>query len=665
MRKMTKFTVVLLALLMVGGMFQPAIHAFSEVKIMSKDITEYEKANVEIFNQNDESLGTLKYEIKGKPIHLPFLRNIEILRVRAEEKTPELLNVKIMVKILNKIDEGIIKVAIMLWDNSVNEDITKETKIVFTRHKWDSNTSNENTGNNYNPIEDDNEQTEETKQKDIPLTPLTPSEPIEPEQKDIPLTPLTPSEPVEPEQKDIPLTPLTPSEPVEPEHKDIPLTPLTPSEPVEPGQKDIPLTPLTPSEPVEPEKPEEPGTETPEEPQDPGKEEPQPEELTDELLKEIIDKVSELLSKNETEKVDEYINSLKLSEEDKNKVNNLINELKEKLKNPKEEPQPEEPQDPGKKESQPEEPQDPGKEEPQDPGKEEPGDNKEQPEEPQEPGTENPGTENPGKEEPQPEEPQEPGDKEQPEEPGDDKEEPQDPGKENPVEPGTVEPGKGEPQPEQPQEPGTEEPEPSQPKEPEEKIVDDPSWDLGKRFNNGAIINKEEFRNEFLRLVNEKRAEVGVAPLKLGKHLEKGSDIRAKEMADHGSMRGGYPTEEDPENKKGKHMRPDGKESFRTAYDYLGNYDSYKGGNLGENILERYRVYPEEDVRKEWIGTSKSLAKKCFDLWAASPGHLRNIVGSQYKTTWVSVATDEVEDYKLFMIAQNVFDVCENDDPLN
>lgn len=608
MRKLTKFTVVLLALLMVGGMFQPAIHAFSEVKIMSKDITEYEKANIEIFNQNNESLGTLEYEIKGKLIHLPFLKNIEILRVIAEEKTPQLLNVKITVKIQNKIDEGIIKVAIMLWDNSVNKEISKETKVVFTQRN-DVNT-NESTEDKNNPKESE---------KDIP------GESAESEQKDIPLTPLTPSEPVEPEQKDIPLTPLTPSEPVEPEHKDIPLTPLTPSEPVEPGQKDIPLTPLTPSEPVEPEKPEEPGTETPEEPQDLGKEEPQPEELTDELLKEIIDKVSELLSKNETEKVDEYINSLKLSEEDKNKVNNLINELKEKLRNPKEEPQPEEPQDPGK---------------------EEPGDNKEQPEEPQEPGKEEPqepGTENPGKEEPQPEEPQEPGT----EEPG--KEEP---GKEEPQEPGKEEPGKEEPQPEEP-------------KDPEEKIVDDPSWDLGKRFNNGAIINKEEFRNEFLRLVNEKRAEVGVAPLKLGKHLEKGSDIRAEEMADHGSMRGGYPTEEDPENKKGKHMRPDGKESFRTAYDYLGNYDSYKGGNLGENILERYRVYPEEDVRREWIGTSKSLAKKCFDLWAASPGHLRNMVGSQYKTTWISVATDEVEDYKLFMIAQNVFDVCENDDPLN
>ena len=245
----------------------------------------------------------------------------------------------------------------------------------------------------------------------------------------------------------------------------------------------------------------------------------------------------------------------------------------------------------------------------------------------------------------------------EPQEPG--KEEP---GKEEPQEPGTEEPGKEEPGKE---EPGKEEPQPEEPKDPEEKIVDDPSWDLGKRFNNGAIINKEEFRNEFLRLVNEKRAEVGVAPLKLGKHLEKGSDIRAKEMADHGSMRGGYPTDEDPENKKGKHMRPDGKESFRTAYDYLGNYGSYKGGNLGENILERYRVYPEEDVRREWIGTSKSLAKKCFDPWAASPGHLRNMVGSQYKTTWISVATDEVEDYKLFMIAQNVFDIEENDDPIN
>lgn len=114
MGKLTKFTVVLLALLMVAGMFQPAIHAFSEVKIMSKDITEYEKANVEIFNQNDESLGTLEYEIKGKPIHLPFLKNIEILRIRAEEVTPELLNVEIKVKIPNKIDEGIIKVAIKL-----------------------------------------------------------------------------------------------------------------------------------------------------------------------------------------------------------------------------------------------------------------------------------------------------------------------------------------------------------------------------------------------------------------------------------------------------------------------------------------------------------------------------------------------------------------------
>ena len=628
MRKLTKFTVVLLALLMVGGMFQPVIHAFSEVKIMSKDITEYEKANIEIFNQNDESLGTLKYEIKGKPIQLPFLKNIEILRIRAEEKTPELLSVKIMVKIQNKIDEGIIKVAIMLWGTSVNEDITKETKVVFT--KWDSNTSNENTGNNYNSLGDDNKQTEETKQKDIPLTPLTPSEPIEPEQKDIPLTPLTPSEPVEPEQKDIPLTPLTPSEPVEPEQSDIPLTPLTPSEPVETDKPDTPLIPLTPSEPVEPEQPlepQDPGKEEPQ-PQEPGKEEPQPQELTDELLKEIIDKVSELLSENKEESIDGYINSLKLSEEDKDKVNNLINELKEKLNKPKEEPQ-----DPGKKEPQPEEPQDPGKEEPQ-----EPGDDKQQPEEPQEPGKEEPqepGTENPGKEEPQPEEPQELGTEE----------------------PGKEEPGK--------EEPGKEEPQPEEPKDPEEKIVDDPSWDLGKRFNNGAIINKEEFRNEFLRLVNEKRAEVGVAPLKLGKHLEKGSDIRAKEMADHGSMRGGYPTEEDPENKKGKHMRPDGKESFRTAYDYLGNYDSYKGGNLGENILERYRVYPDEDVRREWIGTSKSLAKKCFDLWAASPGHLRNMVGSQFKTTWISVATDEVEDYKLFMIAQNVFDVEENDDPLN
>lgn len=333
-------------------------------------------------------------------------------------------------------------------DNSVNGDITKETKVVFTRDKWNSGVPNANIGNPNYPIKDDYEQTEEPKQPDIPLTPLTPSKPVKPEQKDIPLTPLTPSEPVEPEQ------------------------------------------------------PEEPGTETPEEPQP---EEPEQQELTEELLKEIADKVSELISENKEEEIDKYIDSLKLSEEDKDRVNDTINKLKEELKNPKEEPQPEEP------------------------------------------GKEEPGKEEPGKEEPQPEEPQ-------------------------PEEPGKEEPGKEEPQ-------------------PDEHIKED----LGKQFNTRKVINKEEFRNEFLRLINEKRISVGVNPLKLGAHLEKGSELRAKEMADHGSLRGEEPTEEDPKNEKGKHKRPNGEDSFRTAFDYLENYEETKGRNLGENILEKWIVSSDEE----------------------------------------------------------------------
>ena len=557
MRKLTKFTVVLLALLMVGGMFQPAIHAFSEIRVMSKDITEYAKANIEIFNQNKESLGKLEYEIKGKPIYLPFLKKLEILEVIAEEKTSELLNVKITVKMPNKIVEQTIKVAIKLWNNSVNGDITKETKVVFTRDKWNSGVPNANIGNPNYPIKDDYEQTEEPKQPDIPLTPLTPSEPVEPEQKDIPLTPLTPSEPVEPEQPEEPGT-------------------ETPEEPQEPGKEEP--------------QPEEPGTKTPEEPQP---EEPEQQELTEELLKEIADKVSELISENKEEEIDEYIDSLKLSEEDKDRVNNIINKLKEELKNPKEEPQPEEPEDPGKEE--------PGKEEPQ----------------PKEPGKEEPGKEEPGKEEPQPEEPQ-------------------------PEEPGKEEPGKEEPQPDEP-------------------IKED----LGKQFNTGKVINKEEFRDEFLRLINEKRISVGVNPLKLGVHLEKGSELRAKEMADHGSLRGGEPTEDDPKNENGKHKRPNGEDSFRTAFDYLENYEETKGRNLGENILEKWIVSSDEESKKDFIGDSKSLAKDMFDAWAASPGHYRNMVNANYKTTWVSVAADEVEDDKLLLIGQNVFDILEDDVPLN
>lgn len=54
-----------------------------------------------------------------------------------------------------------------------------------------------------------------------------------------------------------------------------------------------------------------------------------------------------------------------------------------------------------------------------------------------------------------------------------------------------------------------------------------------------------------------------------------------------------------------------------------------------------------------------------FDAWAASPGHYKNMVNANYKTTWVSVAADEVEDDKLLLIGQNVFDILEDDVPLN
>lgn len=162
-------------------------------------------------------------------------------------------------------------------------------------------------------------------------------------------------------------------------------------------------------------------------------------------------------------------------------------------------------------------------------------------------------------------------------------------------------------------------------------------------FNSGKTIDEEIFRQEFLKLINEERAKLNRAPLEYNEALKEGTDLRSKEMAEFGYLRSG-------ENLDQKHTRPDGKSTFRTAFNYLENYELLKGGNLGENILlqgfasreyNKDAKYHDENLDvdctvEEYLTNPVLLAKSLFEQWKHSKGHYENMTSEDYKSFWIS-----------------------------
>lgn len=162
-------------------------------------------------------------------------------------------------------------------------------------------------------------------------------------------------------------------------------------------------------------------------------------------------------------------------------------------------------------------------------------------------------------------------------------------------------------------------------------------------FNSGKTIDEETFRQEFLKLINEERAKLNRAPLEYNEALKEGTDLRSSEMAEFGYLRSG-------ENLDQKHTRPDGKSTFRTAFNYLENYELLKGGNLGENILlqgfasreyNKDAKYYDENLDvdctvEEYLTNPVLLAKSLFEQWKHSQGHYDNMMSEDYKSFWIS-----------------------------
>ena len=122
------------------------------------------------------------------------------------------------------------------------------------------------------------------------------------------------------------------------------------------------------------------------------------------------------------------------------------------------------------------------------------------------------------------------------------------------------------------------------------------------------IVDNRKLNEHFMELLNEERTRKGLTPATIAaddSELTRVANIRANEMADHGSLR--YQGK-----KEGKHKRPDGSR-WSTAYDP----EFYKQTNaMTENTAETTTVWDIVSLTNE-----KALAHYFYTVWKHSKGH--------------------------------------------
>lgn len=122
------------------------------------------------------------------------------------------------------------------------------------------------------------------------------------------------------------------------------------------------------------------------------------------------------------------------------------------------------------------------------------------------------------------------------------------------------------------------------------------------------IVDNRKLNEHFIELLNEERTRKGLTPATIASddsELTRVANVRANEMADHGSLR--YQGK-----KEGKHKRPDGSR-WSTAYDP----EFYKQTTaMTENAAETTTVWDIVSLTNE-----KALAHYFYTVWKHSKGH--------------------------------------------
>lgn len=136
------------------------------------------------------------------------------------------------------------------------------------------------------------------------------------------------------------------------------------------------------------------------------------------------------------------------------------------------------------------------------------------------------------------------------------------------------------------------------------------------KFNDGAYINHKNVGLEVLKLVNAERKRLGKRELKWSDGLYKLSTIRAKEMANNGSI--GFWNDED---KIMSHVR----DTKGTPWHTVTKGTQYANRGMGENLAGRtlpYNVYQ--------LFSEKIIANQLYNQWKNSKGHYANMISDNY-----------------------------------
>lgn len=150
------------------------------------------------------------------------------------------------------------------------------------------------------------------------------------------------------------------------------------------------------------------------------------------------------------------------------------------------------------------------------------------------------------------------------------------------------------------------------------------------------IINLEK---EILKLINQKRKEYNLKPLKLHEKLNEIALLHSKDM-----VKRNYTS----------HISPDGlspndrakKAGFNIK---IKKKNGYRIG-IGENIYETQAMMEENGKISYYLEKYPVVAKKVVNSWMASEGHRKNILNPDYKITGIGIAISKDKKIKITQV---------------
>lgn len=162
-------------------------------------------------------------------------------------------------------------------------------------------------------------------------------------------------------------------------------------------------------------------------------------------------------------------------------------------------------------------------------------------------------------------------------------------------------------------------------------------------FNAGTGYDREAFKNEFTRLINEDRAKRGLNPLVWNDKFAQGADVRCTELAANGSIKVNGQS----------HVRLNG-DRWDTAFRYMNL--NFGGENLLSTSINSSQPLDQNDF--PIIADGTELARTFYKMWWDSPGHRANMMEPGYRYFYVEAKAaprKNTGSYKFFIVGSTHF----------